>query len=1637
MMTYRTGAAGSPSTALAMAMHLTQQTLPADKADLASYYLRSMKPPSQGDEALAKFAELVAKGEMTRDEALEALITREVDRAVEDGAASPVTTALGKVVAAGLMGRAEAAERLDQPPAIEPALEILSPALPQAHAVQRRVVSPIEAEAQFRATMEAIGLRPQGALILDGKKHYVTAVSNRSSKANKSGYYIGWADGVPSGFAKNYKSGEEQKWTASGGTVRTVSTEELAADMARLAAAREVAAKARAEMEEHVAAEVARVWAAAKPASIKQPYLVTKALAGDGLRQGSPSLTIRLKNSAGEWYDLPTAGKLLVPMVDASGKLWSLQTIDGEGTKKYLGGARRQGAFALIGDFSGTGPIGIGEGWATVAKVTSITQMPTVAAFDAGGLMAAAVAMRERYPDRPIVLLADNDHDNPRQTPAKANAGLEKAQVAAKAIGAAVAVPSFTEHELTLSDWDDWARKHGEERLSEALAPALSQAVEIVADAEGQAKLQIRDGVRESVLASLDEAVAWATNTRESGGTVARIRPGTNPLLIERLGLPTARPMVASEIANLLNGTRTDGSRVPGKQIQAPTLPLTELLELSADYRPTPEEIQHILAGRTAMGNELVGKSAQAATQRYLTKFGCKSGKPTEVERQHLLRGDMADGTPVSHHDYVRRVDSSKARVGYVDLTFSAPKSFSVAWALEPTEAGRAILDQAFNDAVNATLAHVETELGQARQGKGGNSGYTQGALTWIEFDHYASRPTVAVVKRDAEGRAYTERMTVKDGGLLPADPQRHKHCLIPNVVLAPDGRMVGLELQRLDDRVHEFGAFFQWQLSAHLKRHGVAVELDERTKMARLSAVPEYMCELLSKRTVNGTDAAREYAAGMGLDWDKLSSERQVGLLKQGVQGDHNQARRMGLDESAARQLKRDGVSDWESWEQQARDAGYEHKTVLHRDIPPVEQTPELREELLQRSYEIALTVLEEELERRAGLSGSDMRVAALRGMIATGIEGTEAEVKAITRRMVTHGVQQDGRATTLEYGKAMVKGREVMRVTTKLHVERETALIELTQAASLDRRAALPLASIASAVAHWEAKPLAEGGLRFNDRHGMKQRPLIDQIGAGGRLAVLIGVAGSGKSALLKPLVTAWKEDGRKVFGVALAWRQADAFHGTGVQEYRAKALQAFLKNFEDNGNRLGVTERDMVVIDEVGLVGTRQLLQILELRERIGFGLVMLGDPKQCQSIEAGPVISLLQRALGTEAVPELLSTTRQLTEDEQITTALFREGKAEQALLRKRDNGTLHVVPGDYTAAVQATADLWQSRRDANADKLSYSISVSAPTNHDARMISAAIRVKRREHGEVGKDEVRIDARDQAGATYDLRLAVGDRVRLFDNLRGHFTDGTRGSVGRNGSVLEVRGFRAGGKNTTAAMLLCNAQGRESWVSYDNLRGKDGGRVRLTYGDVLTTNSAQGETVDDHVHAMPGGTKNVNGFAAYTSGSRHRHATHVITSDGAERDEVSRRRPLGDLRPVREWDVLQNIARNLSRQPEKTSALAILEMVAKTQRNVARGLQESLHRAEEREHRGLSRSNLGATLEANESHDQVEELAASIGEAIGRRADITKRMRGMSVSLRAAVERGMEAVSPALLRGLDLAKRLGVERGSGPEL
>ena len=619
--------------------------------------------------------------------------------------------------------------------------------------------------------------------------------------------------------------------------------------------------------------------------------------------------------------------------------------------------------------------------------------------------------------------------------------------------------------------------------------------------------------------------------------------------------------------------------------------------------------------------------------------------------------------------------------------------------------------------------------------------------------------------------------------------------------------------------------------------------------------------------------------------------------------------------------------------------------------------------------AYEASLPLLEAEWTRRSKLEGAIPRIIAARGMIASGID-TPADIEAVLDAYKTEGVRQDGEMTGIVWGKE--NGKRFASVTTALHIEQEREAISLMKAAAEDKTAALTAEQIEAAV----QRVSAAKGYDFTSEHGQKQKAMSVAFATAGRAIVGIGAAGVGKTVAIEPVIDAYHAAGWQSYGVTLAWRQTHGLEDAGIGKKRGKglklspdtgrltdagieqrcafALMPFFKAVEDG--RVTLNDKTLVVIDEIATIGTRDILMLARLQKETGFKLVGLGDEKQCQAISAGSTINLFRHALGKDQVPELLDTIRQKRIADRETAKLFREGKADEALARKEDAGLLELVPGSYRDTIKAGVDWWEKRKAERADRPDYTIGISVPTNADAHAVGLEVRTRQRADGKLQSADWKIGAADQRGVEYDLALAVGDKVRLFDRVNASFGKGSRGFFGENGTVAEVVSI-----DKEQGLRLRRADDKVGAIKWKSLQDKETGRIRLAYGHALTIDARQGDTLTDHVTILPAGTKAINGFKMYPADTRNREDSLIVVSHGAEKEEVRNRRPMGDpwLASATDQDmrqaVIENMARNLSRQPEKTLAVDFIDMASDVQRGSVDLQQAAWYRSERAEAAG----------------------------------------------------------------------------------
>ena len=830
------------------------------------------------------------------------------------------------------------------------------------------------------------------------------------------------------------------------------------------------------------------------------------------------------------------------------------------------------------------------------------------------------------------------------------------------------------------------------------------------------------------------------------------------------------------------------------------------------------------------------------------------------------------------------------------DLTFSAHKSVSLAMAFAPTEAERAALVRAHEGAVDDAMRYVAQEVGWARRGKAGCLGAEPGEVGWVRFLHFTSRPTL-LVQDGADGA------TVPTDVAVPSDPQLHSHNALFNAVVTASGRVGSLDTLRIQGRVHEFGAYYQARLAGRLRSLGVDVAYDGLEQAVAIRGISQEVCDAFSNRHREVARKAKAIAGTLGLAWDELPAERKQGLMQSAAVRD--------------RLAKNDGMTDRQTWAATAEALGWQHRSVLGQV-----QAPALSDaERLDVAYAHAARHVGEAFHTSAVLSMDVVRTHAARALIGTGLDGPE-DIARVVDALRERGLTLHGEPARLVLG--MREG--TLAVTNTAQVAIEQGVAEAAAAAAADRTGALLPGEVAQAAAATGldlGRELDMGEPGGEPGHGAAQRAAMHALGEGGRLGVLVGVAGAGKTALMAPLVRAWQERGRQVIGLGLAWRQADALGEAGIRT--TYAVAPFLDAVRRGEVQVG--RSTVLAIDEVGQVGPRQFLALLDLQQATGCTIKALGDPEQCQAVEAGDTMEILRRVLPAAAMPELLSTVRQDTARARQVAGLFREGQAAEALAMKRADGTAMLVGGDEEQVVGRIADHVIARRDAlRAAGSPRGVTVSAPTNADAQAVSSAIRERLRARGELGLDEMVFQATDLRGAQYDLPVARGDRLRLYRKTWGT-VDGRRTHLGSNGQVVEVVGRDRKG------LQLRSTAGRGApvvHVPWARLTDPGSGRLLLGSGHCLTIDSAQGITSGEHVNAMPRGSAGVSAFKAYVAESRHVSQVWTMVGEAAEREAERGSRPLGDPRAVTADDLWERVGRQMSEKPYKPLGMDLLTQV-----------------------------------------------------------------------------------------------------------
>ena len=420
---------------------------------------------------------------------------------------------------------------------------------------------------------------------------------------------------------------------------------------------------------------------------------------------------------------------------------------------------------------------------------------------------------------------------------------------------------------------------------------------------------------------------------------------------------------------------------------------------------------------------------------------------------------------------------------------------------------------------------------------------------------------------------------------------------------------------------------------------------------------------------------------------------------------------------------------------------------------------------------------------------------------------------------------------------------GRGDSRFTTRQMIEAEQRLHRAAELMAERERHEVNDRHRQAALAHGEQRGLVLSG---------EQADALAHVTDGRDLSIVVGYAGTGKSAMLGVARGAWEAAGYEVRGVALSGIAAENLQsGSGIASRTIASMEHGWGQSRDL-----LTARDVLVIDEAGMVGTRQLERVLSHAAEANAKVVLVGDVKQLQAIEAGAAFRSIHERHGGAEIGEVR---RQREDRQRDATRDLATGRTGNALEAYRSQGMVH----EAATREQARGDLierWDSDRQAAPKR---SRIILTHTNDEVRALNEAARERMRVEGGLG-DDVRLTV--ERG---ERRFASGDRVMFLQNERGLGV--------KNGTLGTVEQVSA------QSMTVETDDGRS--VRFDL---KDYNRI--DHGYAATIHKAQGMTVDcAHVLATPG----MDAHGSYVALSRHRDGVdlHYGRDDFASQDRLVR--------------------------------------------------------------------------------------------------------------------------------------------------
>ena len=720
-------------------------------------------------------------------------------------------------------------------------------------------------------------------------------------------------------------------------------------------------------------------------------------------------------------------------------------------------------------------------------------------------------------------------------------------------------------------------------------------------------------------------------------------------------------------------------------------------------------------------------------------------------------------------------------------------------------------------------------------------------------------------------------------------DPQLHTHAVVANMVQGADGKWRTMSNEKLYTSKMLIGAIYRNELARELSGLGYGIEKTHADGRFEIAGVPRRVIEAFSTRRTE-IEAAMAERGLAHTAADQRLAERAALMTR---------AAKRDVDKSALGTV----------WQRQAADLGFDARALVFEGVPTTVGR-DIGRESADPAREAVAWAVAHLAEREAVFARTDLLAAAIaRQPGAVAIGEAERGVALMEREGALHAANLPVPGESLTTDKALADEKETV------------ALMERGRSASRP------------VMRSWMAGPLLHRG-----RLNTGQREAVKTIlSSRDRVVGVQGYAGTGKTTMLGRARALAGKSGYRTIGLApSASATRTLMTEAGIE---SETLQRFLARYDgvakgrlsrkgECGLRAAFS-KTVLVVDEGSLASTVQARDLLRIANGLRIPrVVLVGDEKQLDAVDAGKPFAQLQRAGMTTAVMDEILRQKDPELREAVEASL---GGDISRAFEKLGGRVAEVNPRNLAGAAAARWLRLSERERENTGLM-------APSHELRRAINGHIRERLARDGILGGPAFEgqrlvshgyTNAEKTVAANYapgdvvafhrdyrSLGVAKGDerRIARVDHGVGTvFLEGPKGEEvpwrprmagTRRGAVEVYRAegieLRAGDRirwtrndnalglvNSGVAEIASVRAGRVSFRLEDGRRleiGKHDPRLRhLDHAWAATVHGFQGRTVDNVIAVMEAGHPHLTTRKTfYVEISRARHGAELVTDD-----------------------------------------------------------------------------------------------------------------------------------------------------------